>query len=342
MWVSEVMLQQTQAARVAECWPRFLARFPSVRALAEAAEDDVLAAWSGLGYYRRARALLEGARAVVSEREGVLPATADELRGLPGVGEYTAAAVASIAFGEVVPVLDANAARVFGRVAARRADASTAAGRGRLLAEGAQLIDPARPGDWNQAVMELGATVCLPAPRCDECPVRRHCLGRRSGRPAAYPGSGRRVTSVGVTEASALVIRRGRVLLVRGEHPRGWWKGLWALPRSHGPAAADPAVLTAEVRRLTGVSCRFAGPPVAARYSVTRHRVTMLVFRATRVTGRIASGGSAAWFDAARLVEAGAPALPAPDRRAIAAAAGPRAASGGPARAATVRGRTRR
>jgi A/G-specific adenine glycosylase len=328
--VSEVMLQQTQASRVAEYWQAFVTRFPTLRALASAGLDDVFAAWSGLGYYRRARALHDAARSVVASQGGSLPRTACGLRELPGVGAYTAAAVASIAFGEAVPVLDANAARVLSRVLAVRGGASTAAGRRRLLEEGARLIDRARPGDWNQAVMEIGATVCLPArPRCGECPVRAHCLGWRREGMGAYGPRARGTPPLAVVEAAAIVTRGARVLLVRGEHPRGWWRGLWALPRAHVPTApSDPArlapLLAREVRQSTGLSCRFDAAPAVARYSVTRHRVTMLVFRATEVSGQISAGAAASWFDAERLAGSG---LPAPDGRVLGQ---PRGARSGP------------
>ncbi len=315
IWVSEVMLQQTQAARVAEYWPRFMRRFPTVQRLARAPLDDVLAAWSGLGYYRRARSLHDASRTVVADRSGVVPSTAGELHRLPGVGEYTAAAVASIAFGEVVPVLDANVARALGRVLALRADPAGSAARRRLLAEAARLIDRARPGDWNQAMMELGAVVCLPAaPRCAECPVRRHCLGRRSGDPVECAVPGRKTVPRGVIEAAALVERAGRVLLVREDHPKGWWGGLWTLPRCEG-ARGDPAkALAARVRRVSGISCRFDEAPRTIRYTVTRHRVVMLVFRATDVAGGVRPGAPARWFAASSLAAVG---VPAPDRRAI-------------------------
>jgi A/G-specific adenine glycosylase len=336
--VSEVMLQQTQASRVAEYWQPFVTRFPTLRALASAGLDDVLAAWSGLGYYRRARALHDAARSVVDSHGGALPRTACGLRELPGVGEYTAAAVASIAFGEAVPVLDANAARVLSRVLAVRRGAATSAGRTSLLEGGTRLIDRARPGDWNQAVMELGATVCLPAaPRCGECPVRVHCLALRRGCPGSYGSRGRGAEPLTVVEAAAVVTRGARVLLVRGEHPRGWWRGLWALPRAHAHVEpADPARLAAslarEVRRASGLACRFDAAPSVARYSVTRHRVTMLVFRATEVSGRIRAGSAASWFDADRLAGVG---VPAPDRRVL----GPPWGAG---REATPPGRRRR
>jgi A/G-specific adenine glycosylase len=322
--VSEVMLQQTQASRVAEYWPRFMERFPTVRGLAASPVDDVLAAWSGLGYYRRARSLHETARAVAMDHAGVLPASSRELRRLPGVGEYTAAAVASIAFGEVVPVLDANVARVLSRVLALRAGPATSAGRRRLLAEAARLIDRARPGDWNQAMMELGAVVCRPvSPRCAECPVRRHCLGRLRADPLSYPAPGRAEAPVEIVEAAALIVRCGRALLVREDHPRGWWRGLWTLPRCERIVGIDPAsALARNARAALGLSCRFDEVPVEVRYSVTRHRVAMLVFRATRVSGEIRTGSGARWFNERELAGVG---VPAPDKRVV-----------------TPRGRTRR
>jgi A/G-specific adenine glycosylase len=168
--------------------------------------------------------------------------------------------------------------------------------------------------------MELGATVCLPAaPRCGECPVRVHCLALPRGGPGSYGSRGRGAEPLTVVEAAAVVTRGARVLLVRDEHPRGWWRGLWALPRAHvRVATSDPARLAAslarEVRRASGLACRFDAAPSVARYSVTRHRVTMLVFRATEVSGRIRAGSAASWFDADRLAGVG---VPAPDRRVL-------------------------
>jgi A/G-specific adenine glycosylase len=210
-WVSEIMLQQTRVAAVVDHYTRFMARFPTVVALALAAEADVLAAWSGLGYYRRARMLHKAAQFVVQELGGVLPRTAVELRTLPGVGEYTSAAVASIAFGESIAVVDGNVERVILRVMGRAEDAS-AAGRAFVREVAAELV-PARrlqvraeagkahranaAGDHNQAMMELGAVVCLPrAPLCLQCPVVEMCAtkgehttvrrGAQQSRPAAF------------------------------------------------------------------------------------------------------------------------------------------------------------
>ncbi len=177
------MLQQTRVAAVIEHYRVFLERFPTIAALASASELDVLAAWSGLGYYRRARMLYRGAQFVVAELGGRMPCTAVELRTLPGVGEYTSAAIASIAFGESVAVVDGNVERVLLRIAGRPED-TTASGRAWVRGQAAELVPPARksgnaPGDHNQAIMELGATICLPrAPLCLNCPVYVLCETR--------------------------------------------------------------------------------------------------------------------------------------------------------------------
>ena len=202
-WVSEVMLQQTRVAAVIEHYNNFLRRFPTIVALALAAEEEVLAAWSGLGYYRRARMLHKAAQFIVQERGGSLPHTAAELRTLPGIGEYTCAAIASIAFGESVPVVDGNVERVLLRLTGHAED-TTAAGRAFVHQQAAALVPRRRidqnlnaAGDHNQAMMELGATICLPrAPLCLHCPVFSMCQTRgehitpsraaQRSRPAAY------------------------------------------------------------------------------------------------------------------------------------------------------------
>jgi A/G-specific adenine glycosylase len=181
IWVSEIMLQQTRVAVVVERYKAFLERFPTLISLALAPEQDVLAMWSGLGYYRRARMLHKAAQFVASHHKGNMPVTAEELRTLPGIGVYTAAAIASIAHGERVAVVDGNVERVLCRLEGW--DAGTRSGGGLLRRRiehlAAHLVDPAQPGDFNQALMELGATVCLPRnPRCPDCPLASHCQTR--------------------------------------------------------------------------------------------------------------------------------------------------------------------
>lgn len=185
IWVSEIMLQQTRVAVVIERYQQFMNRFPTVFALAQAPEQAVLAAWSGLGYYRRARMLHKAAQAVVSVSQGEMPASAAELRALPGVGSYTAAAVASIAYNERIAVVDGNVERVLCRIAGWAADG----GHERRVEDLAdRLVDEERPGDFNQAMMELGATVCLPRnPQCLTCPVAEVCKTRGEHKTAKRP-----------------------------------------------------------------------------------------------------------------------------------------------------------
>jgi A/G-specific adenine glycosylase len=181
IWISEIMLQQTRVAAVLEHYAEFLRRFPTAKSLAAAPEADVLAVWSGLGYYRRARMLHRGAQAVTDEFGGVLPGSAQELHKLPGIGAYTSAAIASIAFGEAEAAVDGNVERVITRIAGLSSEIaeSDAALRPRIRSLADRLLDPLHPGDFNQAMMELGATTCLPRnPLCLQCPVASLCQTR--------------------------------------------------------------------------------------------------------------------------------------------------------------------
>ena len=243
IWVSEAMLQQTRASVVVEYYERFLEKFPTLASLARADEADVLAAWSGLGYYRRARALHESARAVMAEYEGQIPKTAAELNRLPGVGVYTAAAVASIAFGEPVAAVDGNVERVLTRYLGHE-PVPGAARSGQLRQGAMRLVDPKRPGDFNQAMMELGATVCLPkGPLCLTCPVHTGC--RTRGEHAAAPA--RKMLSRKI--ALAVVQRRewpkSEVLLERRPGDASQMPGMWELPQvREAEEQADSLLLT--------------------------------------------------------------------------------------------------
>jgi A/G-specific adenine glycosylase len=243
IWVSETMLQQTRVAVVKSYYSRFLERFPTLEALAKAGEAEVLAAWSGLGYYRRARALHESARAVMAEYGGKVPATSGELSRLPGVGVYTAAAVASIAFGEPIAAVDGNVKRVVTRWFGPETDPD-ATRSGQLRKDASSLMDPRRPGDFNQAMMELGATVCLPrAPLCLTCPVRTGCATR--GEHAAPQGK----QMLSRKTALALLQRRqwpkSEVLLQQRPMDAPQMPGMWELPQlKEGHEIEDAVLLT--------------------------------------------------------------------------------------------------
>jgi A/G-specific adenine glycosylase len=229
IWVSEVMLQQTTVAAVIPYWERFLERFPDASTLARSREDEVLALWSGLGYYRRAVALRLGALAVMEHHGGVVPEDSEALMGLPGIGRYTAGAIGSVAFGLETPVVDGNVKRVFSRLFAIRQGLSPAAERSHWSIA-ATLVRGSRPGDLNQAVMELGATVCTPrAPRCDVCPVARWCRALALGKSDAFPERKEAAAVRLVPAAVAWIERRGRVLLERRQSD-GLFRGAWDLP----------------------------------------------------------------------------------------------------------------
>src|SRR5450631_130661 len=227
IWVSEVMLQQTQGAVVLRYWAPFLLRFPTVRALAEAPLEAVLASWRGLGYYARARNLHRAAQAVVAEHAEQLPASAEALAALPGFGRYTVGAVSSIAFGLPEPVVDGNVARVLSRLYAVEGAPGEPARERALWAHAGRLVKGERPGDWNQALMELGATLCrVSQPLCLLCPVRPQCLAHRLGKVDVLPPRRAAPKRRALRMAVAVARRRGRLLL--GRRPaRGLFGGLW-------------------------------------------------------------------------------------------------------------------
>ncbi len=264
IWLSEIMLQQTRVAAVVAHYRRFLSRFPTVEKLAAAREASVLAQWSGLGYYRRARNLHAAAKVVVKQRGGVLPQTAAELRSLPGIGRYTAAAIASIVFGEPAAVVDGNVERVIARITGTFASGAQVWG----IAE--QMLSREHPADWNQAMMELGATVCLPGePRCLECPIRKFCNMRgKHNSPARSPRQIQREI------AHALAQRNGSILLVQRSATEKLMPGMWELP---------------QVRSYSSDDVLFS----------LRHSITVTDFTVRVVRGNAEPGG--AWIRNSRL-----------------------------------------
>jgi len=295
--VSEVMLQQTRVETVLPYYDRFLVRFPTVESLAQAPVEDVLLHWSGLGYYRRARQLHQAARRVAAAG-GEFPLTVEGLEELPGVGAYTAAAVASIAFGVEVPVLDGNAERVLARLLAWPGDPRSGPGRAKLLAAARQLLDPARPGDSNQAIMELGATVCLPAaPRCAQCPLAPGCRGYATGAPARFPARRRRRPSERLQQVAVLLERDGRVLLFRRPDSSPLLAGLWEPPWT--AAASDAAAVEAALARDFGLRLRLGERVGEFRHAITYRNLRVEVRRAELEDGgEVGEGVEAIWAGA--------------------------------------------
>ena len=293
IWISEAMLQQTRVETVVPYWERFLERFPDVDALAEAGEEELLAAWSGLGYYRRARALQAAARVIVEEHGGEFPRDRAAVLALPGVGPYTAGAVLSIAFDAAEPLVDGNVARVFCRLFGLDAPADSAALK-RELWERAEALLPRRagprgPGAWNQAVMELGAMLCTPRePHCMLCPLRRDCRALAEGRVARLPRPGRRAEPVDVELEVLLVVQGGRLLLVR-RPPEGRMAGMWECPtRELGSSHLWP-------RTFPGTGLVAGEELGEVRHGITRHRIKARV-RAGRRTGRGRLPAGLAWY----------------------------------------------
>jgi A/G-specific adenine glycosylase len=293
VWVSEVMLQQTRVETVLGYFGRFLERFPDPETLASSSEADLLALWSGLGYYRRARALKAGAAEVVAL--GAIPRSAVELGRLPGVGEYTAAAIASIAFGEPVPVVDGNVARVASRVLALEQPIGSAAAQRAARGLAAELLDPARPGDSNQALMELGATLCTPRrPRCPDCPLAADCRAHAAGEPERFPRRGVRRKPLAVALSAAAVELGGRYLLVRRDAEETLLPGLWELPACAGETP-EPDAFAARY----GGSWKFGAARGRVRHAITYRALSITAFEASWTPAEIADSDAAGWFGAA-------------------------------------------
>lgn len=304
VWLSEIMLQQTRVDTVIPYFERFLVAFPTVDDLAAAPLDRVLKLWEGLGYYSRARNLHRAARELAGPRRGRFPRTASELAQLPGVGRYTAAAIASIAFGEPAAALDGNIKRVLARVYLVQTpltDTSTAA-RLWLLAD--QCLARRRPGDWNQALMELGATLCTPRrPRCGECPLRRHCAAFAGGVQEQVPVRIRRGAVPHRELAAAVVEHRGRLLLTRRPE-RGLLGGLWEFPKVELPnGEPHAAALRLMLRRDWGVTIAIGPPLTPIRHAFTHFTLQVHARRCTARSRRLllSDGRIARWVTAAQI-----------------------------------------
>jgi A/G-specific adenine glycosylase len=300
VWLSEVMLQQTRVATARPYYEAFLARFPTLASLAAARPADVLARWAGLGYYRRARHLHEAARTVVREHGGRVPDEPEAFRALPGVGRYTTAAVLSICFDRPLAVLDGNVARVLARLHAVPLAIRDPGGAKRLWELAEALVPMRRPGDWNQAMMELGATVCTPrAPACVRCPVRVGCRARALGRVTEFPPPGRRRAPEPVRRAVALIERRGRVLMARREGRL--LAGLWEPPGVDLANGDAPAGALRRALADLGLRCRFSSTGRVVRHTITHRAISVEVWRGA-LRGPAPRRARLRWVDPARPV----------------------------------------
>ena len=237
-WVSEIMLQQTTVAAVTPKYSAFLSRFPDIRALARASEDDVLRQWAGLGYYSRARNLRRAAGVVMAEHGGEFPSDFASALALPGIGRYTAGAILSIAFGKPYAVVDGNVARVFSRLFGMRGRIKDPAFLKKVWARAELLVPERAPGDWNQALMELGATVCTPdSPSCGTCPLAEDCVANAKGLQDRLPLPDERRVAVPVSWTCLWIVRNGKLLIWRRSKDERLLKDLWGLPEAERIAA---------------------------------------------------------------------------------------------------------
>jgi A/G-specific adenine glycosylase len=280
IWISEIMLQQTRVTAVTPYYRRFCARFPTMRRLARARSESVLRAWAGLGYYSRARNLHRAARSIVTRHAGKFPRDFPEALALPGIGSYTAAAVLSIAYGKPHAVLDGNVARVLARLGAVRSDLRRPRRWRGLQNTANRFLAPAAPGDWNQAMMELGATVCTPrAPQCSRCPVARWCRAHSLGIAGRLPSAREKPRTVRMTLAAAVLLDpRGRTFMVRHGNDT-LFSRLWQFPAVSVRRNAG-AELSRHLEREFGLRGVPLEPASMSRHAVTFHDIRLAPFLA--------------------------------------------------------------
>ena len=285
IWVSEIMLQQTQVATVESYFPRFLKAFPTIADLAAADEETVLRLWEGLGYYRRARQLREAAGQIVREHNGEFPRDYDDVVALPGIGRYTAGAILSIAFETRRPILEANTVRLYARLLGFEGEADSTSGRQQLWAAAESWLPQKHIGAFNQAMMEIGSLVCRPRdPRCDVCPLVSQCVGHAEGIQHALPRLKPRRSREKVRTAAVVVRRRGRVLVAKTEgENNGRWAGLWDFPRFDVALEANDTRITDDVTAALarwGVDVTLGEQFTTIRHAVTHHDITLLCYDA--------------------------------------------------------------
>lgn len=306
VWVSEVMLQQTTVAAVKPYFERFIKAFPNVEKLAAAEEVQVLRLWEGLGYYRRARGLYAAAKQVVAEYSGEFPRDLAALQSLPGIGRYTAGAIASIAFNQRAPILEANTIRLLARLLAYPADPTKSAGQKLLWATAEEILPRADVAGFNQALMELGSLVCTPVqPKCGECPVASLCGAFQAGMQDTIPIAPAKQKFTSVREA-AVVVRKNAQVLIRQCGANERWAGLWDFPRfeiaGEGPLFVRDELIE-KVREQTGITAKPSNLLTTIKHGVTRYRITLDCYTAEYQSGRVQGNRQTQWIAAAELAE---------------------------------------
>ncbi|MDZ4804298.1 MAG: A/G-specific adenine glycosylase [Candidatus Eisenbacteria bacterium] len=299
IWVSEMMLQQTTVATVLPRYESFLRDFPTIARMAGAPLEAVLASWSGLGYYRRARNLHAAASIVMTTHGGRFPRDREAVRALPGFGDYSTAAILSIVHGQPMAVVDGNVIRVISRLRALPGHSRSPILKRAVQAEADQLISPEEPGDFNQAIMELGATVCTPtSPRCDDCPVTPHCRAHRLGVVAAHPAAPPKQKTQDERWQVAVIESNGRVLMRRRPESARLMPGLWELPAWE---LGDESELASLLGREIAPGIKFVGTTGRARHAIMNRRLELIVHRAELRQARAPLGWS--WVNRGEVVK---------------------------------------
>lgn len=296
VWISEIMLQQTQVATVIPYYERFLARFPNVQALANAKLDAVLKAWEGAGYYARARNLHRAAQEIVARFEGKLPSTVDELLTLPGIGRYTAGAIASIAFKRDAPVVDGNVARVLCRYFKIKRDPKKSTTQKELWTLAEMLVPHGRAGDFNQGLMELGATICTPRhPQCGACPLNRTCAARQLGLQNKLPTKSQRKKLPHYEIAVGVIWKRGKILIAK-RFDQDLLGGLWEFPGGHRDKNESlHACVRREVKEELGIRVKVEKGFAIVDHAYSHFSITLHAFHCRWRSGRPRAIGCAAW-----------------------------------------------
>jgi A/G-specific adenine glycosylase len=303
IWISEVMLQQTTVRMATPYFERFLQAFPKVEKLATADESQVLRLWEGLGYYRRARGLHAAAKQIVAEHSGEFPRDVATLQTLPGIGRYTAGAIVSMAYNLPAPILETNTVRLFARLLAYAGDPTKTPAQKLLWQMAEEVLPRTNAAQFNQALMELGALICVPAnPRCAECPVTAHCAALQLGVQNEIPTPAAKTIFTDLREAAVVVAKNGHVLVRQcGANER--WAGLWDFPRfqvvAEGPLFIREE-LAAKVREQTGITAEPDGLLTTIKHGVTRYRITLDCYAATFKSGRV---NAARWVRRGELSE---------------------------------------
>ncbi len=308
IWVSEIMLQQTQVATVIDYYNRFMKQFPTVKKLAAADQSEVLKLWEGLGYYRRARQLHAAAQFVVEQHGGRFPTDFESVLALPGIGRYTAGAILSISLDQKLPILEGNTIRVFARLLAMKDDPRSSANQKVLWQFSESVLPRQRCGDFNQALMELGSEICTPTkPACDQCPISNYCPTFVRGLQEQIPASGKKTKYEDLHEA-VIVVRKGQgartKFLVRQCGPDERWSGLWDFPRYKVVDDDVEDDLSKQLKAQTGLTANVVATTKRIKHAVTKYRITLDCYIADSPTGRLKKNQTATqWLTADELAD---------------------------------------